>query len=61
MNLAYTMQKFQDWFTQQWVILTGQKINLTNENSLSGPFGELNGIGEEFINQLAEKTEYLHH
>lgn len=55
MNLAYTMQKFQDWFTQQWVILTGQKINPINESWLSGPFGELNGIGEEFINQLAEK------
>ena len=55
MNLAYTMQKFQDWFTQQWVILTGQRINPINENWLSGPFGELNGIGEEFINQLAEK------
>jgi|SRR5690554_1497296 len=55
MNLAYTMQKFQDWFTQQWVILTGQKINPINENWLSGPFGELNGIGEEFISQLAEK------
>lgn len=55
MNLAYTMQKFQDWFTQQWVILTGQRINPINENWLSGPFGELNGIGEEFISQLAEK------
>lgn len=55
MNLAYTMQKFQDWFTQQWVILTGRKINPINEHWLMGPFGELNGIGEEFINQLAEK------
>lgn len=55
MNLAYTMQKFQDWFTQQWVIFTGQKINPTKENWLMGPFGELNGIGEEFISQLAEK------
>lgn len=55
MNLAYTMQKFQDWFTQQWVILTGQKFNPLNEKWLIGPFGELNGIGEEFITQLAEK------
>lgn len=55
MNLAYTMQKFQDWFTQQWVILTGQKFNALKENWLIGPFGELNGIGEEFINQLAKK------
>lgn len=55
MNLAYTMQKFQDWFTQQWVILTGRKIHPITEKWLMGPFGELNGIGEEFIIQLAEK------
>ena len=55
MNLAYTMQKFQDWFTQQWVISTGRKFNPIDENWLIGPFGELNGIGEEFIIQLAEK------
>lgn len=55
MNLAYTMQKFQDWFTQQWVIFTGRKFNPINENWLIGPFGELNGIGEEFIRKLAVK------
>lgn len=55
MNLACTMQKFQDWFTQQWVIFSGRKINPIDENWLFGPFGELNGIGEEFIRQLAEK------
>lgn len=55
MNLAYTMQKFQDWFTQQWVIFTGRKINPIKETWLIGPFGELNGIGEEFINELADK------
>lgn len=61
MNLAYTMQKFQDWFTQQWVILTGRKINPTKEDWLMGPFGELNGIGEEFINQLAQKENLSVH
>ena len=55
MNLACTMQKFQDWLTQQWVIFSGRKINPIDENWLLGPFGELNGIGEEFIRQLAEK------
>lgn len=57
MNLAYTMQKFQDWFTQQWVILWGRKINPSDYPWLVGPFGELNGIGEDFIYQLAEKEE----
>ncbi len=57
MNLAYTMQKFQDWFTQQWVILWGRKINPSDYPWLVGPFGELNGIEEDFIYQLAKKEE----
>src|SRR5690606_13105609 len=57
MNLAYTMQKSQDWFTQQWVIPSGRRFNPINENWLIGPFGEMNGIGEEFISQLAEKEQ----
>ena len=59
MNLAYTMQKFQDWFTQQWVILWGRKINPTEYLWLIGPFGELNGIGEDFIHQLAKKENLI--
>ena len=55
MNLAYRRQKFQDWFTQQWVILWGRKINPAEYLWLIGPFGELNGIGENFIYQLAQK------
>lgn len=55
MKLAYTMQKFQDWFTQQWVIIWGRKINPSENVWLIGPFGELNGIGEKFIYQLAKK------
>ena len=55
MNLALTKQKFQDWFTQQWVILWGRRIDPSSHAWLIGPFGELNGIGEEFIFQLAEK------
>lgn len=45
MNLAYPFQKIQDWFTQQWVILWGRKINFENEDWLMSPFGNLNGIG----------------
>lgn len=48
------MQKFQDWITQQWVILLGKKIDHRDFPWLIGPFGNLNGIGENFINQLAE-------
>lgn len=57
MNLADTMQKFQDWFTQQWVIFCGRKINPFEYSWLIGSFGEVNGIGEKFIHQLAEKED----
>lgn len=57
MNLADTMQKFQDWFTQQWVIICGKKINPSENLWLMGSFGEVNGIGEQFIHQLAEKED----
>lgn len=59
MNLAFTTQKLQDWFTQQWVILWGRKINPTDYPWLIAPFGELNGIGEEFIYQLAKKENLI--
>lgn len=55
MNLAFTTQKFQDWFTQQWVILWGKKFIPKEYSWLIGPFGNLNGIGEDFIYQLAQK------
>jgi hypothetical protein len=55
MKLANTMQLFQDWFTQEWVILFGRKINNADNAWLIGPFGEVNGIGEKFIQQLAKK------
>ena len=54
-NLAKTMQITQDWITQQWVILTGKKVDAKSENWILGPFGEENGIGEKFMIQLSEK------
>jgi hypothetical protein len=55
MGTANTKQSFQDWITQQWVILFGQKIDKLEHKWLLGPFGELNGIGVKFIKQLADK------
>jgi hypothetical protein len=59
MNIAYPLQKFQDWFTQQWVILWGRKIDPEKVTWLAGPFGDLDGIGDNFINQLAEKENLV--
>jgi hypothetical protein len=55
MPYASPMQNFQDWFTQQWAILWGKKFEPSENEWLKGPFGNLNGIGEEFIEQLARK------
>lgn len=54
LGFASIKQNFQDWITQQWVILSGNKINSKEYEWLLGPFGNINGIGEKFINQLAE-------
>ncbi len=59
MDIAYPMQKFQDWFTQQWVILWGKKINPKAYPWLMGPFGNLGGIGTDFIKQLSEKENLI--
>lgn len=55
MALAAPMQKLQDWFTQQWVIIRGRRINSNDHQWLLGPFGSIGGIGESFVAQLAEK------
>lgn len=55
MGIAIKKQSLQDWITQQWVILFGQKIDKSEQKWILGPFGELNGIGLKFVKQLAEK------
>ena len=58
MRFAYPMQKIQDWWTQQWVIFRGRKINSFEASWLMGPFGNQDVIGEDFINQFAKKEKY---
>lgn len=55
MELASFKQHFQDWITQQWVIIFGKKIEAKKFTWLLGPFGNVDGIGEKFVQQLAEK------
>lgn len=59
MRFAYPMQKFQDWMTQQWVILRGRKIKPEDFPWLMGPFGNLDAIGEDFIHQFAERENLI--
>lgn len=57
MNYPVGMQKMQDWLTQRWVIFRGKKIDSEQEKWLIGPFGNIGGIGEDFIYQLAKKED----
>lgn len=59
MKLAYPVQKFQDWFTQQWVIFWGRRIEPDNVSWLMGPFGNLGSIADDFIDQLAKEENLI--
>lgn len=59
MGRAHKKQNFQDWITQQWVILFGRRIDKKENEWLLGPIGNTNGIGLKFINQLAEKEQLI--
>ncbi|MDH7448475.1 hypothetical protein [Aquimarina sp. 2201CG14-23] len=59
MGLAKKNQSIQDWITQQWVILFGEKIDNSKYNWLLGPFGETHGIGKKFIEQLAKDEKLI--
>ena len=50
-------QTFQDWLTQKWVLLFGRKVAASSAAWLLGPFGEVNGIGRQFIDQLVQKEK----
>jgi len=54
MGIAKKNQSIQDWITQQWVILFGEKIDNSKYKWLIGPFGETHGIGIKFVEQLAK-------
>ena len=59
MGIAYLKQNFQDWLTQQWVILFGEKI-IPNQNEwLLGPFGKTKGIGQKLVRQLEIKENLV--
>ena len=55
MNFANLKQNFQDWITQQWVILFGSKIDLEYHSWLLGPFGKSNSIGFKLIEHIAQQ------
>jgi hypothetical protein len=59
MGIAPANQNFQDWITQQWVILFGKKIISKDYQWLLGAFGKTKGIGLKFIEQLAKNEQLI--
>ncbi|GAA4379912.1 hypothetical protein [Hymenobacter koreensis] len=55
MGFAYPKQKFQDWFTQQWAIFWGTRIDPRAVPWLVGPLGSLGVIADHFVEKVAEQ------
>lgn len=54
MRIAISQQKFQDWFTQQWAIFWGKRIEPETVPWLMGPFGKPGAKADDFITKIAE-------
>lgn len=55
MQFEYPSQRFQDWLSQRWVMWRGRQINPDEYPWLMGPFGNVDVIGDHYIEQLAAK------
>lgn len=51
--LGPTRGYLSDWVTQQWVRLTGQRVELTENHWLDGPIGSADKIGENYFPEIA--------
>jgi hypothetical protein len=48
-----------DWVTQQWVRLTGRRLDIDATHWLSGPVGDASGVGKDFFDALAARQGLL--
>jgi hypothetical protein len=46
---------FTDWATQQWVKLTGRRLQTPLPSWLNGPVGKTSGVGRHFFDDLAKE------
>ena len=49
----------QDWITQQWVKVTGRRIDITQNQWLEGPIGRADLIDDTFIEDLTRKENLV--
>jgi len=47
-------QSLPDWLTQYWNIALGRKAQVRRDSWLFGPMGEIGGVGEKIIEQIAK-------
>ncbi len=49
------LQNPLDWTTQLWNIATGKRVDPAQDQWLVGPFGDIGGIADRFVDRLAER------
>ncbi len=59
MRFEYPSQRLQDWLSQQWVMLRGQQVNPAHIEWLMGPFGNVDVIGDQYVQRLAGAEDLL--
>ena len=52
-RFAYPSQRIQDWLSQQWCIWRGRRFDPQADAWLAGPYGQVDAIGDAFIDGLA--------
>ena len=53
MAFAYPSQRLQDWLSQQWCICTGRRVTAHDATWLTGPYGNVDVIEDQYVGLLA--------
>ena len=53
MAFAYPSQRLQDWLSQQWCICTGRRLTSSEATWLTGPYGNVDIIEDQYVGLLA--------
>lgn len=55
----YPSQRLQDYLSQRWVMMRGRQINPRDTSWLMGPFGEVDRIGDVYVQRLADEENLV--
>ena len=59
MSIAKPSQRLQDWISQQWCIVTGRRVEPDEIPWLMGPFGNVDGIEDRYVDLLASSENLV--